>query len=325
VVRAAGDDVATEVEVRFQGRGALRLVLVQEASPAPRRRGREQAVPVPVFVMRARRREERERLRRKKRNFIDLSGAVRIQAQGLYVDREDLKPVSVGFREAIDPYADRASRVTRTLLTAPRGRRWMVNGLAAEARVDVSTASRVIRGLRSRSLVEDDSPGQGRSSSIWVPNGEALLTDWSRSYRWTDNRQLRVAAPIGSPSRFLSRMPRLFAGRQWALSLHAGASLVAPHAKFEIVHVYTDRTLSLDEIALRHDWEPAPDGNLCLLEPFYKESVWFQARQIGKLRITGIVQLVLDLWHYPDRGREQARQLIDTVLRPVWESEVGQA
>ena len=322
VVQAARDHVLTEVKVELQGLGTLRLVLVPEIDPTPGRSGRDQAVP--VLVIRTRRTEERERLRRTNRNFIDLSGAVHIRAGGLYLDREDLEPVPTNAMDRIDPYSDRASRVARTLLTASRDHRWTTKKLAAEARVDVSTASRAIRELRRRSVVEDESPGQGRSSRIWVPDGEALLRDWSRSYRWTDNRQLRLAAPIGSPRRFLSRMPEFFEGRQWALALQAGASLVAPHAKFEIVHAYVDTTITLEETALQRGWEPSPEGNLCLLKPLYRESVWFQDQLIKRIPVTGTVQLVLDLWHYPDRGREQAGRLIDTVLRPVWEFNVEQ-
>jgi len=322
VVQTAHDRVGTEVRVELRGLGTLRLVLAQETAPTPRRSGRDHAVS--VLVIRTRRREERERLRRISRNFIDLSGAVHIRAGGLYLDRGDLKPAPTHTRDSIDPYSDRASRVTRSLLAAPQDRRWTTKRLAAEAMVDVSTASRVIRELRTRSLVEDESPGQGRTSRIWVPDGEALFRDWSRSYRWTDNRQLRIAAPIGSPRRFLSRMPQFLAGRQWALALQAGASLLAPHAKFDIVHAYVDTALSLEETALRHGWEPAPEGKFCLLEPLYRESVWFQYQLIKRIPITGTVQLVLDLWHYPDRGREQAKQMINTVLRPVWESDVEQ-
>jgi hypothetical protein len=189
--------------------------------------------------------------------------------------------------------------------------------LAVAAGVDVSTASRTIRELRRRQLVRDESPGQGRRSSISVPEPEALLEDWSRSYRWKDNHNLRVAAAIGSTTRFIKRMPELFGEERWALSLQAGASLVAPHADFDVIHVYVE-TESLDAYAIEKEWEITPSGRLCLMKPFYTESVWYRLQTIDGLPVVGTIQLVLDLWDYPVRGREQARHLVDTVLAPIW-------
>jgi hypothetical protein len=34
------------------------------------------------------------------------------------------------------------------------------------------------------------------------------------------------------------------------------------------------------------------------------------------------LQLVLDLWHYPVRGREQAQHLIEAILEPIWDADV---
>jgi hypothetical protein len=274
---------------------------------------------VPVVVVPGRRPKNLENLRRTTNGFIAFSGAVFLRAPGLYIDRTDLPAVFQPQHDRVggDPYTDKASRITRTLLSSSRRRRWSTQELAAEAGVDASTVSRTVGVLRARQLVRDESSGQGRRSRIWVPEPEALLQDWTRSYSWTNNRQLRVAAPVGDPRRFMRRMRELLPGDRWALSLQAGASLIAPHAEFDVIHVYVE-TQSLEAYALGKDWEETQTGKLCLLAPYYHQSVWDGSRVIDGQTVVGTVQLVLDLWHYPVRGREQAEHLIETVLKPIW-------
>lgn len=274
---------------------------------------------VAVVVLPGRRSKNLDNLRRTTNGFIDLSGAVYLRVPGLYIDRTDLPRATEPQVERAtgDPYTDKASRVARALLAASTRRRWSTQDLAAQANVDASTASRTIRELRRRELVLDESPGQGRRSRIWVPEPEALLRDWVRSYSWTENRQLRVAAPIGAPWRFTKRMHELVTGERWAFSLQAGASLIAPHAEFDVIHIYVVTT-SLEEYALQKEWEITASGKLCLLDPHYAESVWYQRQIVDGQPVVSTVQLVLDLWHYPVRGQEQAEHLIETVMRPIW-------
>lgn len=281
---------------------------------------------IPVFVLDGADPEERDGLRRRDLNFIDLVGAARLRTSGFFLDRDDLPsaPAPEARRQLLDPYTDKASRVVRRLLRTSMQRRWSVHDLATECHMAASTASRVIRELRRRELVRDDSPGQGRRSEIWVPEPEALLADWARSYRWQDNVQVRVAAPIGSPSRFIQRMPDLMGTERWALTLQAGASLTAPHSKFDVIHAYVDADRSLEIFAHEQGWEVAPNGKLCLLEPFYQDSVWLHKQVVEGVPVVSPVQLTIDLWDYPVRGREQARHLIESVLRPTWESELEQ-
>lgn len=275
---------------------------------------------LPVRVLPAGSPEERDRLRRAGQSYIDLAGAVHLRAPGFYLDRSDLPaaPSPTQSQRGINPYTDAASRVARVLLAAPRSRRWSTRGLSDAADVHPSTASRVIQELTRRELVQDERPGERRRSRIWLPEAEALIEDWTRSYRWKDNRQLRVAAPVGSPRRFLERMPQLLSDNRWALTLQAGASTIAPHAQFDVIHFYVGSSTPLEDLALHQGWKISPSGKLCLLEPVYDESVWFQEQTADGLPVVSSVQLVIDLWHYPVRGREQAQHLIDTKLRPIW-------
>jgi hypothetical protein len=48
--------------------------------------------------------------------------------------------------------------------------------------------------------------------------------------------------------------------------------------------------------------------------PFYTHSAWHGAQSAHGLPVVSTLQLILDLWHYPIRGREQAEHLITHVL-----------
>jgi hypothetical protein len=123
-------------------------------------------------------------------------------------------------------------------------------------------------------------------------------------------------APVGSPQRFLKRLPEILEDRVWALTLQAGASLVAPHASWDHIHVYvrTENEEDLLGIAQALGWSASPEGRVFLMRPFYTDSVWRGARSVHGLPIVSALQLILDLWHYPIRGREQAEHLITHVL-----------
>lgn len=315
---ASAEDPEEGVQIRVPHGPSILLWLTASRAALETRR----ADVTPVLVLRTRNSRERDQLRRSGKSFIDLAGAAYIKAPGFYLDRTDLPSVRVAdsVMRGSDPYSDRASMVVRSLLSTSTKRRWSTGGLAKEAGVDTSTASRVLRELRRRELVQDERPGQGRKSRIWVPDPEVLLEDWTRAYTWDDNPRLRVAAPVGSPRRFIPRMTRLFAGERWALTLQAGASLLAPHAEFDEIHTYVDAD-SLEQLALERGWEVTSGGKLILMTPCYSHSAWTDLQTLRGVPVVSTTQLVLDLWSYPVRGREEASHLVESVLRPIWESD----
>jgi hypothetical protein len=273
--------------------------------------------------------EQRQRWRHRSENFIDLSGAVSLRLPGLFVDRTDLEPArhtapASSGRNTRSPFGDRASLVVRVLLDDLR-RTWTTTALATAAGVSAPTVSLVVEALRNANLVRVGH--HGRERAIAVANPVAVITEWARRYDWTRNAAVSFAAPIGVPERFLRRLPevlgtlttealtrpaRVKRHRRWALTLQAGASLIAPHAQWETTHLYVDadETDDLVEIGERAGWYPSAGGNLVLLLPNYRTSVWHGAFVKHGLPAVSQTQLILDLWNYPVRGREQAEHLM---------------
>jgi hypothetical protein len=261
----------------------------------------------------------RQRLRSAGRSFVDLSGVVHLDLPGLVVDRSDLRPPARAEARAglIDPFADRSSLVCRVLLSGRASRVWGIRELAEAAGVSPSTASRVVRELAGEGLVEFQR--EGRSSRTQVPDPRRLFERWTREYDWGRNRQLAFDAPVGDPQKFLPRLGQLLDGRRWALSLHAGASQVAPHADWRRIHLYLDAdTSGVREVARAAGWRSTEEGVLSVMLPFYKDSVWWGLDVLLGLPTVSVLQLALDLWHYPLRGREQAEHLLETKLERTW-------
>ena len=264
--------------------------------------------------------KQRQLLRSEHQNFIDFSGAVHLELPEIILDRTDLLPVRPPTATTdLDPFADRASLVVRTLLTSSTRKEWGVRELAAQAGVDPGTSSRVTRSLARLGLVAHQRIGRG--SRIRLEEPRRLLDRWAFAYDFSRNRSLAVHAPIGDERRFLDRLEQHLGGRRWALTLGAGARLVAPHASSDRIHVYIDVAGASDlvNIAVNAEWEAGRDGRLVLLKPVYRKSVWHALRVVDGKPVVSDLQLVLDLWHYPLRGQEQAQHIVETVLQPVWD------
>lgn len=271
----------------------------------------------------------REELRAAGLSYVDPRGAVRVELPWLLIDRTDLDPIDLRARTeiAVDPFADRSSLIVRALLTDSIHRAWGIRELAQTAGVGLGTASRVIEQLHAMDLI-GAAPQQGKAARVQVTDPLRLLDRWTSTYNWKRNESLIVHAPIGDPGIFVaSRLPHLlFRDRRWALTLQAGAAFVARHAEWERVHVYVDARdgRELNNLAVANRWPVAEDGKLVLLRPYYRTSIWDSLQDLSHgigsdLNVVSNLQLALDLWNYPLRGREQAEIIVERLLRPVWE------
>ncbi len=195
-----------------------------------------------VWVLPGATRDLRDRFRSRQESYVDLRGAVFLSFPNLLVDRVDLKlpPRRDVAHRSSDPFADRSSLVLRTLLEENdnQGRTWGVRELAGAAGVGPATVTRTIRELDRYQVV--NVRRAGRDSEIRLMDGRALFAIWTGAYDWRKNLSVAVQAPVGDPLRFLRRSKDVFNSHRWALTLQAGASLVAPHASWERIHIYVD-------------------------------------------------------------------------------------
>jgi DNA-binding transcriptional ArsR family regulator len=273
--------------------------------------------PATLWVLKRPRRPEIQDLRANHQSFVALSGIVRIDIPGVLLDRTDLEPPPQATGSSSrSAFSDRASSIARWFFGHPVDSEWTVTSLAEHAGVSPSVALYAVRDLEARGLVSTRS--EGRKRLIRLLDHERLIEAWARQYDWRANASLTVLAPIGSSSRFLHRLKTLSLPK-FAVTLHAGASLIAPHAVVEHIHVYLDARshARLVDVARECDWQPDPKGALHLLIPKYKRSIWGGVRMLDEIPVVSDIQLILDLWNHPLRGREQAELLLDKHVREL--------
>jgi hypothetical protein len=311
-VEMSGAAQQSDVCVSLPGGQVLLIEVKSLDSP---RRPDTHADAVVYVLHRATRRLHNE-MRRAGHSFVDVSGTVHLALPNILVDRTNLRVQAPGsiVRQSFDPFSDRASLILRTLLeSVGRDRTWGIRELATEAGVSPATATRVTRELERHGVQVQR---RGRTAAVRLRDPHALFAAWTRAYDWTRNPGAAFAAPMGDADLFLARVKTGWNGPRWALGLQSGAARVAPLSTFSRVHIYVDVPDAQDLIAVgeMQGWEPAEDGNLVLLKPWYRTSVWHGLQRVEGLPVTSTLQLALDLWHYPLRGREQAEHLLETLV-----------
>ncbi len=201
--------------------------------------------------------------------------------------------------------------VARELFTAEAGTVWSVSSLARAIGVSLSVASYAVRDLAERDLIEVAK--RGKRIRITRPDRRALLEEWGREYDWRENPVLPVRTSVESIRRFLFRIRGELAEVRWAVTLHAGASVMATRSSVENIHIYVDAASETDlwHLARNLGWKHAPEGTLHLLLPHYRTSVWSRMADVQGVPVVSRLQLILDLWNHPDRGREVAEGLME--------------
>ena len=262
---------------------------------------------------------EKDRLRALEANFVDLSGDVHLSLPFLLVDRTGLQPEVLS---QAGEFSASTQKIIHALLVEETRGPWTTRELARVTGVSPATVSRASRELRRLGAIVDTHPGPRTPSEITVPDKERLLLTWAERSHWSRHPRVDLMAPIGAADRWFEELNARMEV-QWAATLHAGAALWAPHVDAEDVHLYVDVSDEgqLRRLAIPLRAVPSPRGNLHLLWPRDPAAVWARIESRGGVPVVEPHRLVVDLWHYPLRGREQAEHLIETVLRPRWEKE----
>lgn len=296
-----------EVETRVLG-----VTIDQFAARAEDLRQRDpRAIPLlvtPTLTPRA-----RSVLRERRLNHADFTGTVFIRAEGLIVDIDGEPDMAVPIAPSrINPFADKASIVIRTFLAEPN-LPLRVTDVARRADVTKGWVSLVATELEARGYLVQTGAQYRLADPVRV------LHDWSTQYAWRDNRVTSFVAGY-SYREVLDLLPKVLERfpDSAALTLLAGAELLAPHVAHEQIHLYV-RSRHVPEVRDRIRQtlflEPTEaGGTVHLVEPYYAQSAFFDKRVVHQLPVVSPVQLYLDLLQYPLRGREAASMIARTTL-----------
>ncbi len=118
-----------------------------------------------------------------------------------------------------------------------------------------------------------------------------------------------------SRDELLNKIKRSDKKHPYALTRMCGASLIAPYVRYEYVDFYVQ---TADDITYWKDYLRLVDvevsGNTNIVVP-QDPKILAQAQIVKGWTVVNNVQLYLDLYKYPARGREQAEHLREKILK----------
>ncbi len=233
--------------------------------------------------------------------YVDLAGNCFLQFDGIHVEKiVDRNPFPTRGRPA-SLFAPVSSRILRALLEEP-DRAWRVNELAAAAEVSLGHTSNVTRRL----LDEEYAAVSQRRLRLVHP--AQLLEAW--------REQPAPAEPVFAYYSFEADVLRRAA--QWAAAAHAygwryavtsfaAASLVAPFVHgIQTLQGYVDDEAAVASWVQALDLRPVEQGANVLLVVPPDRGVFYRSQTVNGVTLVGTIQLYLDLYRDPGRGREQA-------------------
>lgn len=140
-----------------------------------------------------------------------------------------------------------------------------------------------------------------------------LLLDIVRDLYYFEANQIISYYSDETPEQMIEKIARI--KKPYALTRMSGASLVAPFVRYQRVDIYIPnqsdlafwkKTLKLVDVEVT--------GNVNLVLP-QTSQILKQIQTIKKCHVVNNIQLYLDLYKYPARGREQAEHLREQVLK----------
>jgi hypothetical protein len=204
-------------------------------------------------------------------------------------------------------FADKASLVLRKMLKDPE-KRWVVRDFTGPGGVSLGMSQEVLKAMEKKGYIERVK--KGPNSYAILTNKEKLISDWSKEYSFDQNL---IDTYYSANENILKKFKRVLKENQYALTLHTGANLITSFVKTEDIFIYMNsKDWEKDILDIRQKLdlkELVRGGNIHLIYPFYKNSVFFNVQKIKGFTVVSNLQLYLDLYNFQPRGREQAKHL----------------
>lgn len=232
--------------------------------------------------------------------FLDLAGNCWLNLGEIYIDKTSPQRRPRPRWNLRRLFSPKATRVIRTLLEHPTTS-WEIVELAKASRVSIGHAYKVAHTLLQQAFLAKE------KKRVRLREAGALLDLWAEQYRVDPTATQSFYTELKDPSAIMAHIAQAAAQQNLtcALTMHAGASLVAPFTRFTDVHVYLS-ALPSDALLQAFKLERIEFGGTVHLMTPYDEGVFHHGRVIEGLPVVCNTQLYLDLFQYPTRGKEAA-------------------
>lgn len=204
-------------------------------------------------------------------------------------------------------FADKATLIARKMLKYP-DRHWVVRDFAGAEGLSLGMAQGVLDTMEKKGYIERVKKGPASYSIL--TNKDRLVSDWLQEYRLDFNEVYTYYNP---DKYILKNFRQHLTEGQYAFTLHTGANFITSFVRSEAIFVYLNLQQwekELSQIRQKLDLkELVRGGNIHIIKPFYKHSVFFDTQKIKGYNIVSNLQLYLDLYHFQPRGIEHAEYL----------------
>lgn len=241
---------------------------------------------------------------------FDLSGNVVIETDDVSIVQTGRKK-QVGDEPRRRPFSGKSSRVARVLLTSAR-ENWVSRELAKAAGV---SASNVVYALRTLADNEWVRIFRGKTGGIEVRNRAGILDAWREAYQPVAIETIRLFS-TDSPEDSARRVAEYFEQHQigYVLTSFVGAAFLSTVGNFaESTLITTATSAQLKALAKALKLVPASRGNITLVRTDDETLLAGAARTDGYC-VAHPIQIYLDLYADPRRGREQAEMFREALI-----------
>lgn len=209
-------------------------------------------------------------------------------------------------------FSDKSSIILRVMLSQPQ-RKWVARDFEKEFNVGKSRSASVLSILRKNGFV--GGKASGRTAHNILLNPKELLDEWTKFYNFDINKTYLYYSPTGN---LLTKLKTYLNNKglagNYALTLHAGANLITNYVNTDNIYFYLN-CAKFDEVLLElrqslNLKELKKGGNVFIVRPYYKKSIFVNKQQIKGFNSVSNLQLYLDLFNFAQRGKGHAQYLL---------------
>jgi len=208
-------------------------------------------------------------------------------------------------------FSPRASRVIRVLLVhANKG--WTIEELSKEAQVSIGFTHAVVM-----SLVHQGHAYRDQTFHIKVSDPVKLVQRWAAYHSYMAVNIFRQYHTFEENIENLFARMKGVRRLKYALTVLAGAHIVAPYVRPTTLHFYVEDNKQIDTWVSLLGLRPVETGgNVSVVLPF-DAGVFYGTQNVRGMKVVSTVQLYVDLFNYPARG-EEAAQMVLRSLEKEW-------
>ena len=248
--------------------------------------------------------------------YWDLSGSLYLDLpMALYMIDKPAPATPRENRELKNPYRGSSAQVLHALLLKPE-KSWKVTELAEAAMVSPYTSHQVLDYLEKQLWCIKE--GRGPQGVRRLSQPGKLLDSWAEHHSWEDYQPLRLHRFSKTQQTQREQLSEFLNSQRlpWVLTLEHGAQALTPFVTKlpATVTVIAPASNPWLIAAKEFGYREVHNGENLLLWLVKDQVPFIGRRQLEGSMVASSIQLYLDLFKWPRRGREQAQHLRERAI-----------